>query len=224
MTMTPLLVALFAGSYLLGGVPFGLIVARLKGVDIRKVGSGNIGATNVGRTLGRQWGVLVFLLDTAKGAATVLAARALMTNPTSPLVSLGPVQRDLVLLGTGLCCVIGNIASIYLGFRGGKGVATSLGVVMGIFPYLTWPGLTAGVIWALVVRITRYVSLGSLVAAITLPIAFVMMSWAWQWPLDEHYPLLGLCLALALAVVLRHRANIGRLLAGTENKIGGPRT
>lgn len=212
---------LFLGAYLAGGIPFGLIVARLKGVDIRQAGSGNIGATNVGRILGRRWGALVLLLDAAKGAAAVLTAQALLDRSAGGMQQLDPVHRDLVLLGAGLCCVIGSIGPVYLRFRGGKGVATSLGVVVGIFPYLTLPGLAAGAVWAAVVRLTRYISLGSVIAALALPVAFLLMSWGFDWPLDEHYPLLGLCVALCLAVLVRHRSNIGRLLAGTENRIGG---
>ena len=221
MTFTWSLLLLFVGSYLAGGIPFGLIVAKLKGVDIRQAGSGNIGATNVGRILGRRWGVLVLLLDAAKGAATVLIAQALLGESAGGGVRLGPVRRDLILLGTGLCCVAGSIAPLYLRFRGGKGVAASLGVVVGIFPYLTLPGLTAGVVWAVVVLLSRYISLGSITAALVLPVAFLVMSRAFGWPLSEHYPLLGLCAALGLAVLVRHRGNIGRLLAGTENRIGG---
>ena len=224
MTFTVQLLLLLAGSYLIGGIPFGLLIARLKGVDIRRVGSGNIGATNVGRALGRRWGVLVLALDAAKGAATVLVARELLDAAAGAFAGLRPVHGDLVLLGTGLACVTGSIAPLYLRFRGGKGVAASLGVVVGIFPYLTLPGLVAGLVWVVVVLLSRYVSLGSIVAALTLPAAFLIISRFRGWPLAEHYPLLGLCAALTLAVLLRHRANIARLLAGTENKIGGSRT
>ena len=221
MTLGWQLTLLFIGSYLLGTVPFGLVVCRLKGVDIRRRGSGNLGATNVGRVLGRPWGVLVLLLDATKGGLTTASAGLLLRRMGDSLASGAPVQRDLVLLGAGLCCVIGNIAPVYLRFKGGKGVATSLGVILGIYPYLTWPGLAAFAVWAVVVKLSGYVSLGSIVAAGVLPLAFVAISWALDWPLGEHYPLLGLCVAMSLMVLVRHRSNIGRLLRGTENKIGG---
>ncbi|MFQ5429834.1 MAG: glycerol-3-phosphate acyltransferase, partial [Phycisphaerae bacterium] len=115
---------LFLASYLLGAVPFGLIVSRLKGVDIRKHGSGNIGATNVGRVLGREWGALVLLLDATKGALTSVGASLLLTHFPAPWLTAAAGRHDLIRLGTGLCCVIGNMAPIYLRFKGGKGVAT----------------------------------------------------------------------------------------------------
>jgi glycerol-3-phosphate acyltransferase PlsY len=150
----------------------------------------------------------------------VLVAQILLSGAGRTQFGLGAIHRDLVLLVTGLCCVIGSIVPVYLRFRGGKGVGASLGVVVGIFPYLTLPGLMAGIVWAMVTLLTRYISLGSITAALVLPIAFLAMSGVFHWRLSEHYPLLGLCVALSLAVLVRHRANIGRLLAGTENRIG----
>jgi acyl phosphate:glycerol-3-phosphate acyltransferase len=206
-------------AYLLGGVPFGLIVARVKGVDLRAQGSGNVGATNVGRALGRKWGVLVLLLDASKGAVCTITAGLLTSRDATMTVTM----RDFIWLGIAAACVIGSIAPIYLGFKGGKGVAASLGAVLGIYPYLTYSGLIDLVLWAVVVNTTRYVSLGSIVAAICLPIVFVSLSVVMKWGLSEHGPLLGLCLALAAMVLIRHRDNIRRLWAGTENKVGQPR-
>lgn len=220
MIPTPQIAALFLASYLLGAVPFGLIVSRLKGVDIRRHGSGNPGATNVGRTLGRNWGLLVFGLDLAKGAATSIGARLFAEAAATGLEA---VHRDWLWLGTGLCCVVGNIAPVYLRFRGGKGVATALGVILGIFPFLTVPAAFAFLVWAIVVGTTRYVSLGSIIAALTLPAAFLLCARLRDWPLRQHYPLLLLTILLAVVVVVRHRRNIGRLFAGTESKVGaGP--
>lgn len=223
MTMTPpwQLPLMFAGAYLVGSIPFGLIISRLKGTDIRRHGSGNVGATNVGRVLGRRWGLLVLTLDVAKGALATLGTSCALAWSNGGFAPAGGARHDLVLLGAGVCCVLGNVAPFYLRFRGGKGVATSLGTVLGIYPDLTWPGLAALGVWALVVAWSRYVSLGSITAACVLPIAFVLISWLSDEPLGKHYPLLGLCLALSLLVLWRHRGNIGRLLAGTENKIGG---
>ena len=112
------------GSYLIGSIPFGLMVARLKRVDIREHGSGNLGATNVGRVLGRRWGILVLLLDVSKGATSSIGTSLSLDYWDISLSILGPTTRDLIWLGTGVCCVIGNIAPVYVRFRGGKGVAT----------------------------------------------------------------------------------------------------
>jgi glycerol-3-phosphate acyltransferase PlsY len=216
------LVLLFAAAYCLGSILFGLIISRLKGVDIRKHGSGNAGATNVGRVLGRKWGVLVFVLDVAKGALATAGTTELLRHPTGELAA-ATSHHDFILLGVGLSCVVGSIAPFYLRFRGGKGVATSLGVILGIHPYLTVPGLASAAVWAAVVLATRYVSLGSVCAACALPITFVLFAWASPWSMTEHYPLLGLTVVMAVLVLLRHRSNMGRLLAGTENRIGGRR-
>ncbi len=214
------MVVWLVGSYLLGAIPFGLVIARLRGVDIRRQGSGNVGATNVGRVLGRRWGALVLALDVGKGALCTAGASILLRHAGDNSTGAGLAHGDLVLLGVGLCCVIGNVAPVYLRFKGGKGVATSLGVILGIYPYLTWSGLAALAVWLVVVKLSRYVSLGSMAAACTLPAAFVAISLVRGWPLGEHYPLLGLSVAMALTVLFRHRSNMGRLLAGTENKIG----
>ncbi len=215
------LAILLLGSYLLGSIPFGLIIARLRGVDIRRLGSGNAGATNVGRVMGRPWGLLVLLLDAGKGATAVLVAGWWLNRPNQDAVILSIAGRDLIWLGAGALCVLGNILPVFSAFRGGKGVATSLGVVLGIHPFLTYPGLAAIVLWAVVVRLSGYVSLGSIVAAASLPIGFVVASALTGWPLSQHYPLLALTIALSGTVLIRHRSNIARLLAGTENRARG---
>lgn len=220
------LIFLLIGAYLLGSIPFGLLVGRMQGLDIRRHGSGNVGATNVGRVLGRKWGVLVLILDMSKGAAATIAA-GLLTSDTAATALSGvsaashpdALARNLIWLGTGLACVLGNVFSVFLGFRGGKGVATSLGVLLGIYPYLTLPGLVAFVLWALVVKFSGYVSLGSVCAAAFLPVGFVGMAYFADWPLNRHYPLLALLIALAALVIYRHRTNIARLLNGTESRI-----
>jgi glycerol-3-phosphate acyltransferase PlsY len=215
--MTPAiqLVLLMTGAYLLGTIPFGLLIARAKGVDIRRVGSGNAGATNVGRALGRKWGVLVLLLDAGKGAAATVVARVVMTRAGIEDVT----QADLIWLGAGLACVLGNIAPFYLGFRGGKGVATTLGAILGIYPFLTVPGLIVLVVWAAVVKTTGYVSLGSVVAAAALPVAFAATAWLSEWPLPAHWPLAALTILLAGFIAFRHRENLARIRAGTENRV-----
>lgn len=207
---------LFA-SYLVGGIPFGLFVARLKGIDIRKHGSGNYGATNVGRILGRKWGILVLLLDAAKGASTSIGAAPFLASLGT---NIDDLSRDWIWLGTGLCAVIGNTAPIYLRFKGGKGVATSLGVIIGIYPYLTLPAAVALVVWIATVTLTKFVSLGSILAAISVPTSFLAFARLLGWGVAPHYPLLGLGIAAAAVVIVRHRTNIARLLSGTEPRVG----
>jgi glycerol-3-phosphate acyltransferase PlsY len=224
MTFTWQIVLLLLCCHLLGTVPSGLIVSRLKGVDIRKHGSGNLGATNVGRVLGKKWGALVLALDAGKGAAASLATSAFVARAASPWLAADPAHGDWLLLGAGLCCLLGNVAPFYLGFRGGKGVAASLGLVLGIYPYLTLPGAIAGLVWVLTVKLSGYVSLGSILAACALPLAFVGVARGSSWSLGDHYPLFCLSLLMTAFVLVRHRSNIGRLLAGTENRIGKPQS
>lgn len=206
-------------SYLIGSVPTGLVVSRLRGVDIRRHGSGNLGSTNIGRVLGKRWGTFVLLLDVAKGALTSVGAYFLFLQDHPPSPNVGAIPGDIIWLGTGLCCIAGNTAPFYLKFKGGKGVATALGVVLGIYPYLTPAAVIAVLIWAAVRNTTRYVSLASILASCSLPISFLICA-QWQgWPIREHYPLLALAAVVAVVIALRHRSNIGRLLAGTENKV-----
>lgn len=192
---------LLLAAYLLGAVPFAFLVARARGVDLRRVGSGNIGATNVTRALGRPWGVLAFLLDAAKGwvpaAGFPLAARAVGAEPP-----------DGFGLGCGVAAIVGHIWPVYLGFRGGKGVATSAGMLLGVAPVAALAGLAA---WIGVFLAFRYVSLASIVAALVVP--------AVSWVLPHASPALPWILtALGLLTILRHRANIVRLCRGTESR------
>lgn len=209
------LVTLLVAAYLVGGIPFGLIIARHRGVDLRKAGSGNVGATNVGRVLGKKWGVLVFILDLGKGALVSIVAAKLASSHSE-----SETMRDWVWLACGASCIVGSIFPIYLRFQGGKGVAASLGVILGIYPYLTLPGLLAFALWVIVVKASGYVSLASLSAAVFLPLGYTVMAWFAPWPLSVHYPLLALQATLSVLVFIRHRENIRRLLAGTENRIG----
>ncbi|GMU32517.1 MAG: glycerol-3-phosphate acyltransferase [Planctomycetia bacterium] len=209
------LVTLLVAAYLVGGIPFGLIIARHRGVDLRKAGSGNVGATNVGRVLGKKWGVLVFILDLGKGAlVSIVAAKMASSHSESE------TMRDWIWLACGASCIVGSVFPVYLRFQGGKGVAASLGVVLGIYPYLTLPGLLALALWVIVVKVSGYVSLASLSAAVFLPLGYTVMAWFAPWPLSVHYPLLALQATLSVLVFIRHRENIRRLLAGTENRIG----
>ena len=203
-------------AYLIGSAPFGVIIARLRGVDLRSRGSGNIGATNVGRVIGHKWGYLCFLLDTLKGFLPVLAVGLYLTRAGEP-PSLGD---QAAWLAVAFAVIVGHVFSVYLKFRGGKGVATSLGVLLGFFPYFTWAGLAALGIWLVVVLIWRYVSLASITAAGAFPLLFLGACGLTGRSVAGLWPLLAFAVAMAGLVILRHRSNIARLLAGTENRIG----
>ena len=199
---TPLLLALvIAAAYLLGSIPCGLLIARLKGVDLQKVGSGNIGATNVYRCVGKGWGVAAFVLDAVKGFVPAFVFPRLME--TAP-PWLG--------LACGIAAVAGHNWPVWLKFKGGKGVSTSAGMLLGIAPAAVGIGFAA---FAATVLITRWVSLGSILAALAVPAAYL-----WLYGTGNRL-LAGALVAMGLLVVVKHRANIGRLINGTEPRIAG---
>ncbi|MET0689352.1 MAG: glycerol-3-phosphate 1-O-acyltransferase PlsY [Methyloceanibacter sp.] len=189
------LAAAFAGGYLLGSMPFGLILGKLAGLgDVREVGSGNIGATNVLRAGGKKLAALTLLLDAAKGTAAVLIAARFGGEPAA--------------LAAGLGAFLGHLYPVWLGFRGGKGVATYIGVMLGLY----WPAALAFCgVWLLVALVTRYSSLAALAAAAaTLAILAALGNW----------PLATLALVFAVLLIVRHRSNIERLLRREETRIG----
>jgi len=190
----PLLLFALAFGYLLGSIPFGLLLTRMAGLgDVRSIGSGNIGATNVLRTGNKKLAAATLLLDMLKGTAAVLIA--------------GIVSPEAA-IAAGLGAFLGHIFPVWLKFKGGKGVATYLGVLLGLF----WPGaLIFAVVWIGVAYATRYSSLSALVAAVVVPIALYLIG---------LHQVAGLFLVLTVIVFIKHRANIQRLLAGTEGKIG----
>jgi len=214
-----LLIALIPAGYLLGSIPFGLIVGKAHGVDPRKGGSGNIGATNVGRLLGRKFFWLVFVLDLLKGLSPTLAgALVLGRNPGTPL----DWATYLLWLLVGFAAILGHMYSAFLRFKGGKGVATSAGVFLGLFPYYTVPGALAAGVFVLVFRTTRYVGLASIVGACVFPFAYVGVGLWRRWPITgQQLPLLVFSFLAAGMIVVKHRGNIARLLAGTEPKAAG---
>lgn len=203
-----LLLPIFLISYLLGAVPFGYLVAHWRGVDILKAGSGNIGATNVGRVLGRRWGILVFVLDLAKGALPVLAALQ------APLWSGLDVSPEAAGVTAGSAAFLGHLFPIYLHLRGGRGVATGAGVVLVLLPGPTLAGLAA---WLVVVASTRYVSLASLTGAAVI-LGLRLMRGPAVWTEPALYVTL-FCLVAVTFVFVRHAANMGRLLRGEENRL-----
>jgi glycerol-3-phosphate acyltransferase PlsY len=201
-------------AYLLGSIPFGLIVGLAKGVDPRKAGSGNIGATNVGRLLGGRYFALVFTLDMLKSLVPMLVAAWVLRGGNHDRLTY------VLWLLVGFAAIVGHMFPVYLGFKGGKGVATAAGVVLGLFPYYTLPSVGSILLWLIVFWIWRYVSLASILAAVSLPVLFLMTALACQWdPLGQRLPLLVFLIVVAGLVVLRHRSNIARLRAGTEHRI-----
>lgn len=200
-----LLTALVA--YLIGSIPTGYLVARVRGMDIRAHGSGNIGATNVLRVLGKPAGIFVLVTDALKGATAVLLAPWLLADWVSPEEAL--LYLPLV---AGIGAILGHNYTCWLRFKGGKGVATSGGVLAALVPVAFLITLSA---WILVIWITRHVSLGSVIAAIVLPFATTLTG--------SNWPLNALTTVIGLLVIWRHRANIQRLRAGTESRLGARR-
>lgn len=201
-------------AYLTGAVPFGLITAKLAGnIDIREKGSGNIGATNVGRILGKKWGIAVFILDFAKGFGSVffsvLFVRMLMRNTAT-----APSAGQMVQVLAGLAAISGHIFPVYLKFKGGKGVATSAGV----FCAVSWKVLVIMLaVWVMLVLITRYVSVASVSAAVLAPVIYIVFQR--DRAFSSGLSVFVFTCIMALLVVFSHRSNIRRLLNGTENKV-----
>ncbi len=206
-------------AYLLGSIPFGLIIARAHGKDLRTIGSGNIGATNVSRALGKKWGYFCFALDVLKGMAPVLVTMLLMKASSSP--SQGQTVALLWLwLAVGCAAILGHIFPIYVRFRGGKGVATSFGVALGLWPYYTICAAFAIAVWTVVVLLWRYISLASIAASIAFPIVLILaIILTPGWDFANLWPLLTAATAIPIMVIARHRENIKRLIAGTESRI-----
>jgi len=193
-------------AYLLGSIPTGFLVARAKGIDIRTIGSGNMGATNVLRTLGKTAGIVVLVVDGLKGyAACAWLSDALIAQFAGP-----PAQQEGFRILAGIAAVLGHNYTCWLRFKGGKGIATSAGVYLALAP---WALLIAAVVFALALLATRYVSVGSISAAIALP--------AVVWILPPHNLLLGIVTTvLGVMAIFKHRSNIKRLLNGTEQRFG----
>ena len=194
-----LLVVSIVVSFGVGSFPTGLLVARARGIDIRAVGSGNIGATNVARSLGKRLGLIVLVIDACKGAGPVVVALALHLDDR-----IDPYAVS----AAGLSAILGHCFSPWLGFRGGKGVATTFGVVLAMDPVFGGIGF---VVFALTYGAFRLASLSSLVSALALPIL--------MWSCERPGPVLALAGASACLIVIKHHANIRRLLQGQEHKV-----
>lgn len=222
---------LAVAAYLVGSIPFGLLIGRWRGVDIRRVGSGNIGATNVARALGLRWGAAVLALDLLKGLVPSVAAGRLLhaaAATTLPVSQTTPTWHVHALwLACGLAAVIGHMFPVYLRFRGGKGVATGLGVALGVYPHFTWPALATIAIWAAVFVASGYVSLASIAGAMSFPVLYFALAIGLErWSAARDWPLAAFAVVVPVLVVIRHRANIGRLIRGTEprHRLRAPRS
>ncbi len=195
----PLAIALIAAaSYVVGATPFGYLAGRLKGLDIRQHGSGNIGATNVIRVLGKGIGIPVFIMDMLKGLAPVLLARQVLPN------------HDGGAIAAAVGAIMGHNYTFWLGFKGGKGIATSAGVLLGLMWYAMLCGVGA---WLIGFFTTRYVAVASILASIAIPISVAVK--------EGPGPLLYFALFIGALAIWRHRSNIRRLLDGTENRFVG---
>ncbi len=214
MTGDSLLIILIPLAYLSGSIPFGLIIGKAKGIDPRTRGSGNIGASNLGRLLGPKYFAIVFTLDLLKGALPTLAAGAVIGFRTDDR------QTCLLWIAVAAAAVLGHVFSVFLKFKGGKGVATTAGVILGVYPYFTFAGLIAITIFIIVFRVTRYISVGSILAALSFPAAYIAIGIN-RWPMTEaQLPLLCFAVLIPLLIIYKHRANIARLRAGTELRAG----
>jgi len=200
-----MLTGILLGSYLFGSIPFGYLAGKIGGIDIRKVGSGNIGATNVVRTLGKRYGYPVFLLDFLKGFGAVKISMSIATDARPEWGS-----PEIFGILAAVASVIGHSFPLWLKFRGGKGVATSAGALFGLMPLAA---LIALVIWVLVFWFTRYVSVASLVTSVALPLIILIMTRLNQ---IHGKALFYSSLAIAAVVIWRHRSNFSRLMRGSE--------
>ena len=220
-------------AFLLGSIPFGLLIAKSKGINIREHGSGNIGATNVLRVVGKKYGITCFVLDFLKGLIpTFIAINLIRFDQSAELVAknfmllpalesqasyLSQINAQGLHILTGLCAVMGHNYSPWVNFKGGKGVATSAGVITALAPFGL---LILGLIWFIAFKLTRYVSVASILASVALPLVVVYGSWTHgkfengTW----NKPLLGFAIFIALMSVWKHRGNIKKLMNGTENR------
>jgi len=184
------------GAYLIGSIPFGYLIGKMRGIDVRTVGSKNIGATNVYRTVGKKWGLLAFLCDFLKGFLP-----AFFANAQFPCGSMLPIL-------VGLASVVGHTLTLFMRFKGGKGVATTFGMMVAL---ATEPALLAFAVFVVTVWLSHYISLGSILAAV------VLAALVWFFPVV--LPMRIICLLIAAFVIYKHKSNIRRLLDGCENKI-----
>ena len=200
-------------SYLLGSIPFGYLIAITKGIDIRTEGSGNIGATNVSRVLGRKYGLIIFFLDMFKAFAAVFFVPLLFSGikfPTTP--------DNLLVILCGFSAILGHAFPVFLKFRGGKAVATCFGVFIWLAPLAV--GISFGA-WVITVLVSRYVSLGSMVGTLAVAVVLLLVL---DSPFGDDIYLMLLSLAVTILVIAKHTSNIKRIVSGTEKKVFAKKT
>ncbi len=200
---------IFAGvaAYLVGSIPFALIIGHIKGVDIRSFGSGNPGATNVSRAIGKRWGIACFTLDFLKGFFPVMITKLLVR------ASMLDVSPDIAIMVPAVTVVCGHVFPLYIGFRGGKGIATSAGALIAVSPIAVTVSL---LVWCVFFQAFHYVSLASILAATALPIAAYTLS---RLDIRKSSPLILVFLAaISILTIIRHKSNINRLMKGTEHR------
>lgn len=204
-------------SYLIGSIPTSILISKhVKGIDIRKHGSGNAGGTNVFRVLGWKYGVLTILLDAVKGTIAVVFISRLYLGDF-PFPNATPFDEfTLVQIIAGISAVVGHIWTIFAGFKGGKGIATSLGFLIAI---ITVDMLLALAVFFVVLTVSRYVSLGSLAAAVSIPLIMIIRENIFHVDIPGYGTILPFAILMALLVIYTHRANVGRLLKGNESQI-----
>jgi len=222
MTAVLITLAMLVAAYLLGSIPFGWLLGKARGVDIRAHGSRNIGATNCWRVCGWPYGLAAFVLDVAKGFAPVAAAVAWLEAAfQSQQVDMdcgGTMYLWLAVVLVAAAAITGHVFPVWLKFKGGKAVATSLGVLLAM-PMLRWPALAAFGVWIVVVLITRYVSVASSVAAIAFAAGYLWLERGEAW--NACLPVTVFVVLLVAIVLVRHRTNYARLMKGTESKLWG---
>ncbi|MCX5650461.1 MAG: glycerol-3-phosphate 1-O-acyltransferase PlsY [Planctomycetota bacterium] len=219
---SPLLwAALPVAAYLVGSFPTAHLLARSRGVDLGAVGSKNYGATNLGRTLGRSWGILCFMIDATKGALPVVLGGWLLGALGAPSGGV-TTATAWCWLATALAAILGHTLSPWIGFKGGKGVATGFGALVAMWPVLTLPAGLAILLWAAILAVSRIISLASMVAAISIPCSVLVAALAANGlaGVRAAVPFLVATGVIAAFVVWKHRSNIARMRAGTEPKVG----
>ena len=208
------------GAYVIGSFPTAHLLARSRGVDLGVVGSKNYGATNLGRTLGKTWGILCFVLDAVKGAIPVLLSGWILGALGASPGSLAPTAAWLW-LATAAAAIVGHTLSPWIGFKGGKGVATGFGALAAMWPVLTLPAALALILWCALVLAFRMVSLASMVAAVVVPCAVLVAALSANGTdgVRAVVPFLAASALIAAFVIFKHRSNIARIRAGTESKV-----
>ena len=212
-----------AAAYLVGSIPFGVMLARSQGINIREHGSRNVGATNVWRVLGKRFGLPCFILDVLKGALPVIVAGVVCDVIGHHAGELSQLEMSMW-IAVAAAAILGHMFSIFLRFGGGKGVATALGAMLGMWPLFTIAAVMAVMIWYVTLRLTKYVGLASVIAALSLPVLAVILNISNTGEFDRvihAWPLIASTAVIALIVTWKHRGNLARIRMGEEPRVRG---